>query len=139
MKRAVSMILAIVLLVPVFVIPASAERASDQIAGYSIGIVPRGSGRVEVTVNVDGTHRQMTRIGFPTISLYERNNSSSPWTIKHVTGPHYNPNVPAGSHTYTFTYQGVAGRQYYAWAQFFARDNLGSDTRSASSPTITAT
>ena len=139
MKRAVSIILAVVILSSVLSVPVIAERASDQIASYSVGIVPRGNGKVEVTVNIGGTHRQMTRIGFPSILLYERNNSSSPWVTKYVTGPHYNPTVPAGSHTYTFTYQGVAGRQYYAHATFFARDNLGSDSRQASSPFITAT
>jgi hypothetical protein len=141
MKRTISILLVITLLIPVLSIPAIAYYtidASHQISGYSITIVPRGSGRVEVTVNITGTHPQMTRIGFPSIALYERNNNSSAWRVVHSTGPHWNPRVPAGSHTHTFTFQGVAGRQYYAFSQFFAQDAQGSDTRSASSPIITA-
>jgi hypothetical protein len=137
MKRAVSVFLAVLLLTANLSALAQIQPlASHQIASYSITIVPRGSGRVETTVNIAGTHRQMTRIGFPSITVYERNNSSSPWRIVHVTGPHYNPSVPAGSHSHVVTYQGVAGRQYYVWAQFLARDAQGSDSRSASSPII---
>ena len=138
MKRVISVFLAVIILTAILAIPASA-RASNQIASYSIGIVPQGSGKVQVTVNVNGTHRNMTRIGFPSIALYERVNSGGSWSPVFSTGPHYNPNATAGSHTYTFTYQGVAGRQYYSYSTFFARDADGSDTRGASSPIITAT
>ena len=142
MKRVISILLAVMILAPVLYVPALAYDnsidASHQISGYSITITPRGSGRVEVTVNVTGTHRQMTRIGFPAIALHERNNSSSSWVTVRSSGPHWNPNVPAGSHTHTFTFQGVAGRQYYAYSTFFAQDAQGSDTRAANSPTITA-
>jgi hypothetical protein len=142
MKKTVSIFLVITLLASILYVPAIAYDnsidASNQIASYSLTITPRGSGRVEVTVNIVGTHRQMTRIGFPTVTIYERANSGSPWQIVRVTGPHYNPNVPAGSHSHVVTYQGVAGRQYYAWAQFLAQDTQGTDTRSASSPMITA-
>jgi hypothetical protein len=153
MKRTISIFLAVMLLTFALSLPAVASvsndsigigddnsiNASHQIASYSIGIVPRGGGRVEVTANIVGTHRQMTRIGFPSIILYERPNSSSSWIGVSSHSGIYNPNVPAGSHTFTFTYQGVIGRQYYARAQFFAQDAQGSDSRSANSPTITAT
>jgi hypothetical protein len=137
MKRAVSILLAVVLLTAIFSIPASA-RASHQIAGFSITITPMGSGNVRVVTSVSGTHNQMTTIGMPAITIYERNNSSSAWRIVHSTGPHYNPNTTAGSHSHAVTFQGVAGRQYYAHAGFFAQDSQGSDSRSASSPIITA-
>jgi hypothetical protein len=114
-------------------------NASHQIASYSITISPRGSGRVDVTVNVIGTHRQMTRIGFPSVAIYERNNSSSPWRIVHTVGSLWNPTVPAGSHSQVVTFHGVAGRQYYAHSTFFAQDAQGSDTRAASSSIATAT
>jgi len=128
----------VLFLAATFSFPAHAE-ASDQIAGYSITITPMGSGQVRVVVSVAGTHPFMTRIGFPSIALHERNNSNSSWGTVFSTGPHYNPNATAGSHSYEFTYQGVAGRQYRAHASFFARDSLGSDSRQATSPFITAT
>ena len=137
MKRALSVFLAVLFLTAIFTVPANA-RASNQIAGYSVTVTPLGSGSIRVVVSVSGTHNQMTRIGFPSITLYERNNSNSSWGIVRVEGARYNPNSLAGSHSYSFIYQGVAGRQYYAGSQFFARDSLGSDTRSASSPTVTA-
>jgi hypothetical protein len=153
MKRIISIFLAAMLLFPVLSIPAVAGvsdiavdivigddnsiNASHQISTYSITFVPRGSGRVEVTVNIGGTHRQMTKIGFPSIAIFEQNNAQ--WRAVHSTGPHWNPNVPAGSHTHTFTFQGVAGRRYYASSSFQAQDAQGIDTRSANSPTITAT
>jgi hypothetical protein len=135
MKKVLSLTVAFLLLLSA-ALPAFAH-ASDQISSYSITIVPRGSGRVEVTVNVIGTHRQMTRIGFPGIILYERIGGS--WSSVAIHSAKYNPTVPAGSHSFVFTYQGVAGRQYYAYSSFFARDTHGSDTREADSPMITAT
>ena len=154
MKRAISIILTVMLLTSAFSFPAIASvsdsigigigndnsiDASHQIAGFSITITPLGGGSVRVVASVFGTHNQMTRIGFPSIVLHERPNSGSPWTARFVTGPHWNPNTHAGSHSHSFTFQGVAGRQHYASAQFFAQDAQGSDSRAANSPTVTAT
>ncbi|MDR0325794.1 MAG: hypothetical protein LBI19_06860 [Oscillospiraceae bacterium] len=119
-------------------LPALA-RASDQIDSYSITIVPRDSGKIEVTVNIAGTHPRMTKIGFPGITLYERAGTTGTWSPVSVHSGKYNPNATAGSHTYTFTYQGVAGRNYYTYASFFAQDSLGSDSRTANSPIAVAT
>ena len=113
-------------------------NASYQIASFSITITPRGSGLVETTANVIGTHPLMTRIGFPTIAIFERNNSNDSWRTVRTVSTQWNPNAFAGSHSYVLSYQGVAGRQYRAEAQFFARDSQGSDTRAANSPFITA-
>ena len=139
MKKTMSVFLAVVFLTAVFTIPASAVPASDQIDSYSITIVSRGSGGVEVTANVIGTHPWMTRIGFPVITIYERLNSSSSWVNVRTVTSQWNPNATAGSHSHVLTYSGVAGRQYRAEVQFFARDSLGSDTRGDFSRIITAT
>ena len=153
MKRTISNFLAVMLLVFALSIPAVASvndnsiviggggetiDASHQIAGHSITITPLGGGQVRVVANVAGTHSQMTRIGFPTIVLYERINNNSSWSSVRTATAQWNPNATAGSHSHVITYQGVAGRQYRAEAQFFARDSLGSDTRDAISPFITA-
>ena len=137
MKKVISVTLVIALLLTVLSLPATA-RASTHIASYSIDIFPRGNGRVEVIVSVIGTHRNMTRIGFPSIALFESTNNGSTWTPVRSTGS-WNPNTPAGSHTHTFTYQGVAGRWYYASASFWAQDTQGHDSKSANSRIITAT
>ena len=137
MKKAMTLTLALILLLST----ASAvfARESDQIDSYSITMVPRGSGKIEVTVNVSGTHRQMTKIGFPGVTLYERVDSNSAWSPVSIHTGKYNPNATAGSHTYTFTFSGVAGRQYYVYASFYAQDAQGSDSRNANSTTVTAT
>jgi hypothetical protein len=73
MKKLLSLILSALLLTAA--LPAAAVsdtivgggdnsiEASHQIASYSVDIIPRGSGRVEVITIIVGTHRQMTRIG----------------------------------------------------------------------------
>jgi len=135
-KKIISVVLSVVLLLS-FNLTAFA-RACNHLSGYSVTVTPLGSGEIRVVVSVFGTHSQMTNIGFPSLAVYERNNSSSSWGIKHSSGPHYNPNTPAGSHTYIFIYQGVAGRQYYAHASFLARDANGSGSKQTSSPIVTA-
>jgi hypothetical protein len=143
MKKTISVFLAVVLLTSAFTVHAIAYDdsidASHQIAGYSITITPLGSGNVRVVVSVAGTHPHMTTIGFPSIAIHERDNANSAWRVVRSSGPHYNPNALAGSHSHAITYQGVAGRQYRAHASFFAQDAQGSDSRQATSPIITAT
>jgi hypothetical protein len=135
-KKIISVVLAVVLLLS-FNLTAFA-RASNQLSSYTISITPLGNGQIRVALSVFGTHNQMSIVGFPSVAVYERNNSSSSWGMKHSSGPHYNPNTSAGSHVYAFIYQGVAGRQYYAASSFLAKDAQGSDSRSANSPWVTA-
>jgi hypothetical protein len=147
MKRTISVFLAVMLLTYVLSAPAIAAAididnsidASHQISGYSITITPLGSGNVRVVVSVFGTHPHMTQIGFPSVSLSERPNNSGTFRVVESYGSVWHPNPPAGSHSFSFTYAGVAGRQYQARASFFAQDAQGSDTRGATSPIITAT
>jgi hypothetical protein len=147
MKRTISIFLAVALLTAALSVPAIASvsigigddnsiDASHQIAGYSIGITPQGNGNIRVVVSVSGTHSQMTRIGFPSVSLSELNNGQ--WRVIESSEHLYNPRVPAGSHSYSFTVRGTVGRQYQARASFFAQDAQGFDTRGASSTIITA-
>ena len=137
MKRIFSVFLAVVFLTAIFITPAFA-RASTHLASYSIAVIPRGSGNIEVTTNVTGTHSNMTTIGFPTITLYERISGGS-WRGVASQTSKYNPNSTAGSHSFVFTYKGVAGRQYYVSASFYAQDTVGFDTKSEISGTTTAT
>lgn len=134
MKRSFSIALALFLLCSSLVVFA---RASDQISSYGVGCVAEGNGKIRVNANVSGTHLNMLEIGFPDIILFERNgNDWDPVVIK--TGL-YNPNAPAGSYNYSFTYQGTAGKTYYAAGAFFARDVEGEDSRRENSFNLTAT
>lgn len=112
-------------------------RASEQLDTYSVTVSPQGGGVVKVKVYVKGTHWNMTKIGFPTTVLYEYNNGQ--WEDVKSVSLKYNPNVPAGSYEYSFTYQGTAGRNYYASSSFFAQDSEGSDSRTLSSNSVKAT
>lgn len=110
-------------------------RASDYLDSYSIGVIPQGGGVIKVVADVEGTHNKMTKIGFPTISLYELNGST--WTPVAVVNSQYIAN--AGSHQYSFTYKGTVGKTYYAGASFFAQDPTGSDLKNANSLSEKAT
>ena len=137
-KNAVLVLLAVLFLASALSVPAVAEEASNQIAGHTITVTAIGNGDLRVVASVFGTHSQMTKIGFPSVLLFERPNSNGSWSGVAAHSGKYNPNATAGSHTFTFTYQGVAGRQYHATSTNFAQDTLGSDTRGAVSPMITA-
>ncbi|MCL2030266.1 MAG: hypothetical protein FWG93_01845 [Oscillospiraceae bacterium] len=134
MKRTLAFVLVILLLAANM---SAFARTSLYIGSHSAGVSPQGGGVVKVSVFVAGTHPRMTKIGFPMVSLYELNGST--WTLVAVQTSQYNPNATAGSHSYSFTYQGTAGKSYYASASFYAQDTTGSDTKNASSPTVTAT
>ena len=134
MKKTIALALVVLILCPnIFAF----ARASDYLDSYSIGISAQGGGVVKVTANVEGTHNKMTKIGFPTIVLYELNGST--WTPVKVVNSQYNPATLSGSYQYSFTYQGTAGKTYYAYSSFLAQDSTGSDSRSTDSLSIKAT
>lgn len=114
-------------------------RASDYIDSVIITPYAQGGGVVKFTLNIGGTHNNMTKIGFQSVTLYERADSSSSWKSAASYYNRYNPNATAGGHTFTCTYDGVAGRQYYAEYSAYAQDAKGSDTKSGSSNVVTAT
>jgi hypothetical protein len=69
--------------------------------------------------------------------LYELNNNE--WEAVSVKAGKYNPDTPAGSYNYSFTYQGTAGKTYYAYSSFYAKDAEGETTRDATSFNVKAT
>ncbi|MDR1668671.1 MAG: hypothetical protein LBR76_01770 [Oscillospiraceae bacterium] len=136
MKKAISFVLALLLLSTSFITFA---RASNQISSYGVGVVAEGNGKIKVNATIWGTHFNMIEIGFPDIILYERNSNDDGWNSVALKSGKYNPNTPAGSYNYSFTYQGTAGKKYYAAAAFFAKDAEGETSRRANSFVETAT
>lgn len=132
MKKIIALALALLMLTTNLSVFA---RASEYIDAYSIGVSLQGSGSVKVSVTIEGTHSKMTKIGFPTISLYEW--TGSEWKLVKVVNSQYTSNK--GSHSYSFTYQGTAGKHYYAGASFYAEDSTGHDLRDADSLSVKAT
>jgi len=134
MKMAVSLVLTVMILSSLCV---SFARASDQIDSYNITVAAIGGGQIRVTATIAGTHPRMTQIGFPVISLYEWNSTTSKWVTKSSVTSQYA--YSGGSHSYQFIYSGTVGKLYYAGASFFAQDSLGSDSRSKNSVSMEAT
>lgn len=110
-------------------------RASDYINTYSISASAQGGGVVNVTVKIQGTHPNMTRIGFQTIVLFELNGST--WQSVKVVNSQYTSGK--GSHSYSFDYKGTAGKNYFARASFCAEDTTGYDIKEADSNSVKAT
>ncbi len=134
MKRAVSILLTVILLTASLTVFA---RASNQISSYSITLEAKGNGVIEVKANVAGTSFNMIEIGFSAIMLYEEDGND--WDlVKFKTGL-YNPVSPSGSYSYSFTYEGTAGKEYYARVSYYARDSEGQTSRHENSHIVTAT
>jgi hypothetical protein len=132
-RRVLAIVLAIVFISSGF---AAYARASDHISSYTIALVPLGNGVIRVAVSIHGTHPNMTRIGFPSIALYERNGNN--WTLVASRSSQFSPTI-SGSHVFSFEFQGKPGVRYYAFSSYLAQDALGHDLRSVTSPELIAT
>jgi hypothetical protein len=132
MKKLISIVLVVLLL---STYTTAIARASDQLASYSITVTPMGSGTVRVTATVSGTHPNMLKIGFPEVVLFELQNGS--W--KEVDNRSGVYRYSGGSNSCQFDYQGTAGKHYYAYSDFYAKDAQGEDQRSANSVSKQAT
>jgi hypothetical protein len=132
MRKLISIVLVVLLL---STYTTAFARASDQLASYSITVTPRGSGVVRVTATVNGTHNNMTCIGFPEVALFEW--SGSKWVeVDCKTGVY---KYYGGSNSCQFDYAGTTGNHYYAAARFYAKDANGEDERFANSVSKQAT
>jgi len=107
--------------------PLAFARASYWLDSYNITVGDRGNGVIRVSASVSGTHSNMTRIGFPTVILYEKINGV--WTAIRTNTSIYAYN--AGSKGYQYDFQGVAGKEYKAYSSFGAEDSTGGDSRTA--------
>lgn len=81
-------------------------------------------------VDVDGIH-SMTQIGASTIFLYESANGTDFTRIKTYDYEEYPIMMSSGKHFYKdiATYDGVAGRYYYAIGYCYAGDETGHDEK----------
>lgn len=131
MKRVTSLVAALLLLASM---TAGLARASDYISSYNITVANMGGGVMRVTATIGATHPNMTRVGFPTICLYEWDGSK--WVDKRLVSAKYASN--AGGHVYSFDYSGTVGNMYYAYSSFLAEDNKGGDSRTGSSASVQA-
>lgn len=115
-------------------------QESTYFASGKTTIAAAGSGKVRATVNVKSTSK-MDELGASDLYIYEVQSDGRYTQVAHYT-KEKNPallkkNVSQAS--IQMTYQGTAGKQYYAEAKCYAKNSTGSTTRWAASGTITAT
>ena len=129
--RAIAIVLAMVLVVPIGATATSIEpRASVYLDNYAAYVYLPGDGEVRVYFNVEGT-RMMDELGTLRIELYESTdaiNWSGVKTFNHYTTSgmlSYNDDYHSGY----VSYDGVAGRYYKAYVCVWGGKDGSGDTR----------
>jgi len=112
--------------------PDADVYASRYFRAYTTSIKAIGNGKLSITGNVQATH-SMTKLGVTKITVYESGKTTPVGT--YTTG-WFNSNVSSASAT--VTHQGTAGKSYYATVTFYAQDENGSETKSRTSSSVTA-
>lgn len=134
MKKVLRRLLLIVLCLSFVTVPsfAASPRSSEYIKGTNAVINYKGNGKIEVSFMVSGTS-VMTDIGATLIELYEWNDDG--YSAKRVatyryTDPGYSHMMGSNTGVYgsSVTYNGTAGREYYARVHLKAGNSSGSDT-----------
>lgn len=118
---------------------SASARSSNYLDLYGVVLTPKGGGKIVITIDLDGL-RTMTQIGATTIFLYESTNSTGFTRIKTYNYEDYPTMMGSGKHFCgdAITYQGVAGRYYYAIGYCYAGDSTGHDERSYTTSIVKA-
>lgn len=127
--RTVSLLLAIVLLVPVGAMAAE-SRSSLYLDSYSAYVYPAGWGKVQVWFEVEGTN-DMDEIGALEIQLYESKDNET-WTwVKTFEYQDYSGMLGYNDyyHAGHIEYSGTIGRYYKANVCVWAGKNGAGDNR----------
>jgi len=138
-KRRISMILAVVLLLGCMVMPVSAATANSKASLYLStyrALISGASGKLEIGYTV-GSGSIMTSIGVSEIKIYKSNGS----LMTTVTGTTKNGLLVSNTdfHSDVYTYYGAVGTSYYAVVTVIASCSGGSDTRTITTKTVTIT
>lgn len=94
-------------------------QANSYVFKTTVGIVPLGSGKIEIDFSVTATGR-MTDVGATKVTVY--NESGKTVATYRYTDPGYGYMMGHNrvSQTAGVTYQGVSGQRYYAIVSFYA-------------------
>lgn len=116
----------------------ASEKASDQIASYSVYVAPVGDGRIGMDFSITAPDF-MEEIGAKSITVYEITPSGYQLRAEYTKDDSGMIRTDSWFHLNTIYFDGVAGKTYYITVSVFATDyNGGSDSRSKSF-TVTAT
>lgn len=138
MRKYFALILTVTMLMTTCVPMAFAEsqestiRASDLIASYSITISCNDDGLITAKASLRA-NKSIEKLGFPVIRIERKDNSS--WTPVAIAENQYK--YSATRYSYSITYQGTTGKEYYAYAEFYTKDGVKTDARDKMSETIT--
>lgn len=113
-----------------FLCVGASARSSNYLDAYGVVLTPQSGGKIAITVDVDGV-RGMTQIGATTVYLYESTNGTDFTRIKTYDYEKYPIMMGSGLHFLEdiATYNGVAGRYYYAIGYCYAGDETGHDEK----------
>lgn len=132
MKRAISYILAICMLLSLCIVPAGAveTRASLYLDAYYVDATAVGNGKIVFDFDVDAT-RTVDVVGATRILVQEKNEDGDWDNVKtYYSGA--NPDMLAydtNAHEGSVTYKGTVGKTYRAQIIVHAGDSNGEDSR----------
>ena len=132
--KAVVFVLVLALMMPVSANAAMPETvmpmASDYLAGYTAYICAMGGGNLEIWFEVTGTGFQ-EYLGVLTIYLYESTDNVNWYWVKTFLDYEYDTMLATNAyhHMDYVEYDGVAGRYYKAYVQFWGGPDDTGDTR----------
>lgn len=106
------------------------NRSSLYLDDYMAAVTPKANGKLSISVDV-GARRNCTQLGSDDIYLYESTDGVTFRLVRHYEYQDYPDMMGSGWNYYDtpVTYQGTAGRYYYANVYVYAADNSGSDRR----------
>lgn len=106
--------------------------SSDLLLSYRIPISCSSTGLISATAKIE-TIDIVAELGFPLIQIQEKQGTS--WeTVKEIEKQY---KTKSDTYSYKLTYQGTAGKQYRAYAEYRAKDGSIEETRSKYSSTVT--
>ena len=115
-------------------------QASSYFHTENLGLAVVGSGKITVEIDVVSTAK-MQELGATDLYIYEVQSDGRYTQVAHYTRDRYPVLIKkdVSQAIIQLTYQGKAGKRYYAEARCYAKNASGSGTRWASSSIITAT
>ena len=106
------------------------NRSSLYLSDYMAAVTPKANGKLSISVDV-GASRWCTQLGSDDIYLYESTDGVTFRLVRHYEYQDYPDMMGSGLDYYDspVTYQGTAGRYYFANVYIYAADDSGSDSR----------
>lgn len=141
-KRIISLFCAILVIMSLPGIALAVEvtpRASDYFGYTSVRAYAKPGSKILIEIDVDATHT-MQQVGASKVYIYEQQSDGSYDIVYTYTKEAYPSLIWTNSSCayVDVTYQGVAGRKYYAYVGCYAKDSSGAETLFDATYVVTA-